>query len=99
MNDIKRYIAQIEATAMRLAASYSGAIKIIDSVPGIGQFSALAIFSEIGADVSTFHSAKHLYSWAGLAPSNDQSAGKKKSVLANCSIRHSTRSHSANQAS
>jgi len=65
---------------MRLADSYSGAIKIIQSVPGVSQFSALAIFSEIGADMSTFHSAKHLCSWAGLAPSNDQSAGKKKSV-------------------
>jgi transposase len=80
MNDLKRYIALIEATAMRLAAPYSGAIKIIQSVPGIKQFSALAIFSEIGADMSAFHSAKHLCSWAGLAPSNDQSAGKKKSV-------------------
>ena len=27
----------------------------------------------------TFHSAKHLCSWASLAPCNDQSAGKKKS--------------------
>jgi transposase len=80
MDDIKSYIAQIEATAMRLAASYSGAMEIIQSVPGIGQFSALAIFSEIGADMSAFHSAKHLCSWAGLAPCNDQSAGKKKSV-------------------
>jgi transposase len=66
MDDIKRYIAQIEATAMRLAASYSGAIKIIQSVPGISLFSALAILSEIGADMSAFHSAKHLCSWAGL---------------------------------
>ena len=74
------FIGQIEATAMRLAASYSGAIKIIQSVPGISQLSALVILSEIGADMSSFHSAKHLCSWAGLAPSNDQSAGKKKSV-------------------
>ena len=80
MDEIQRYIALIEATALRLAASYSGAIEIIQSIPGITQVSALAILSEIGADMSTFHSAKHLCSWAGLAPSNDQSAGKKKSV-------------------
>lgn len=30
--------------------------------------------------MSAFLSDKHLCSWAGLAPSNDQSAGKKKSV-------------------
>ncbi len=65
---------------MRLATPYSGALEIIQSVPGISLFSALAILSEIGADMSAFHSDKHLCSWAGLAPSNDQSAGKKKSV-------------------
>jgi len=80
IDDVKNYIAQIEETAIHLAAPYSGAIKIIQSVPGISQFSSLAIFSEIGADMSKFYSAKHLCSWAGLAPSNDQSAGKKKSV-------------------
>jgi transposase len=80
MDDLNSYIAQLEATAMRLAAPYSGFLKIIQSVPGISQLSALIIFSEIGADVSTFHSSKHLCSWTGLAPSNDQSAGKKKSV-------------------
>jgi len=80
MDVIKSYIAQIEATTIRLTASYSSAIKIIQSVPGISLFSALAILSEISDDMSAFYSAKHLCSWAGLAPSNDQSAGKKKSV-------------------
>ena len=80
MNGIEGYIAQIEATALRLAAPYSGALRIIESTPGISRLAALIILSEIGADMSVFHSAKHLCSWAGLAPSNDQSAGKKKSV-------------------
>jgi len=80
IDGIKSYIAQIETTVLRMAASYSGAMKIIESVPGIKQLAALVILSEIGADMSVFHSAKHLCSWAGLAPCNDQSAGKKKSV-------------------
>lgn len=80
MDDLSHYIALLEATAMRLAAPYAGALKIIQSVPGIKELSALIIFSEIGADMSAFLSDKHLCSWAGFAPSNDQSAGKKKSV-------------------
>lgn len=80
MNSIKSYIAEIESTAMHLATPYSAALTIIESVPGVSQLSALIILSEIGADMSAFHSSKHLCSWAGLAPSNDQSAGKKKSV-------------------
>jgi len=30
--------------------------------------------------MSAFKDAKHLCSWAGLAPQNNESAGKKKSV-------------------
>jgi len=49
-------------------------------LPGISKLSAALIIAEIGVDMSVFESAKHLASWAGLAPTNNQSAGKKKSV-------------------
>jgi transposase len=80
IDNLKHSIAQVEETAMRLVAPYSGAMRIIESEPGIDQISALVVLSEIGVDMPVFHSDKHLCSWAGLAPSNDQSAGKKKSV-------------------
>jgi len=80
IDDLKYYIARIEETAMRLAAHHSGALRIIESEPGIDQIAALTVLSEIGADMSVFSSDKHLCSWAGVAPSNDQSANKKKSV-------------------
>ena len=51
-----------------------------NQLPGVTQLSAALIISEIGADMSVFESAKHLTSWAGLAPANNESAGKKKSV-------------------
>lgn len=35
---------------------------------------------QLGNVVSAFPSAKHLCSWAGLTPTNNESAGKKKSV-------------------
>jgi transposase len=37
------------------------------------------IISEIGTDMSVFATDKHLASWAGLCPGNDQSAGKRRS--------------------
>ena len=49
-------------------------------LPGVTQLSAAFIIAEIGADMSVFESSKHLASWAGLAPANNESAGKKKSV-------------------
>ena len=53
---------------------------LANQLPGITELSASLIISEIGADMSVFESAKHLTSWAGLAPANNESAGKKKSV-------------------
>jgi transposase len=40
---------------------------------------AEVIVAEIGADMSVFPTAKHLASWAGQCPGNDQSAGKRRS--------------------
>ena len=40
----------------------------------------IGIISEIGVNMEAFPSAKHLCSWAGLTPTNNESAGKKKSV-------------------
>jgi transposase len=37
------------------------------------------IVSEIGTDMSRFPSANHLASWAGVAPGNNESAGKHRS--------------------
>ena len=41
---------------------------------------AISTIAEIGADMSVFPTAKHLCSWAGCCPRNDQSGGKVKST-------------------
>jgi transposase len=64
-----------------LAQPYLPQIEIILSLPSIKDvFTAIAIIGEIGSDMSVFNSSKHLCSWAGLTPQNNESAGKKKSV-------------------
>lgn len=56
-------------------------IELILSMPSVKDvFTAIAIIGEIGIDMSVFPSSKHLCSWAGLTPQNNESAGKKKSV-------------------
>ena len=51
------------------------------AAPGISSnFTAIGIISEIGVNMEAFPSAKHLCSWVGLTPTNNESAGKKKSV-------------------
>jgi len=77
---LTQFIDQLEVLADSLVQPYTSQFLILESVPGISHLSALVILSEIGADMVQFGFARHLCSWAGLAPSNDQSAGKKKST-------------------
>jgi len=78
---IEKHIADIELTVLGLAQPYLPQIEIILSLPSIKDvFTAIAIIGEIGSDMAVFISSKHLCSWAGLTPQNNESAGKKKSV-------------------
>jgi transposase len=54
-------------------------VKLLESIPGIKEKSAMSIIAEAGADMEVFPSASSLVGWAGLRPGNDQSAGKIKS--------------------
>jgi transposase len=79
--DLKSRKADLEALILSLAKSYSEEIKLILTVPSFkNPFSAIAVVSEIGVNMDVFPTAKHLCSWAGLTPTNNESAGKKKSV-------------------
>ncbi len=80
-DDIETHIVDLECVILDLAQPFISQIKLIMSLPSIKNiFTAIAIVSEIGVDMSVFHSSKHLCSWAGLTPQNNESAGKKKSV-------------------
>jgi transposase len=57
----------------------SEAVALLQTIPGVGEHVAEVIVSEIGTDMSRFPSAKHLASWAGMCPGNNESAGKRKS--------------------
>lgn len=54
-------------------------LDLVDSIPGVARRTAEQILAEIGTDMGQFPSAAHLCSWAGLAPGNNESAGKRKS--------------------
>lgn len=55
------------------------AIELLDSIPGVGEAIAQVIISEVGVDMRQFASDKHLASWAGMCPGNNESAGKRRS--------------------
>jgi transposase len=58
---------------------FAPAVELLRSIPGVETRTAQAIIAEIGTDMRIFPSARHLASWAGQCPGNDQSAGKRRS--------------------
>src|SRR5215212_5583402 len=49
------------------------------TIPGVKQSTAEVLIAEIGVDMNAFPTPKHLASWAGMCPGNDESAGKRRS--------------------
>ena len=82
IDELEAHKRRIESEILRLAEPYSQLLELIRTVPGLSAdpMTAIAILSEIGADMSVFPTAKNLSSWAGCCPRNDQSGGKTKST-------------------
>jgi transposase len=52
---------------------------LLMTIPGVKRRTAEVLIAEIGVDMSAFPTPKHLASWAGVCPGNDESAGKRRS--------------------
>lgn len=72
-------VREITARIETLMEPFRGFHTLICSIPGISILTADVIVAETGADMTRFPSAKHLASWAGTTPGNNESAGKVKS--------------------
>ena len=57
---------------------YEQALASLLGIPGVDRVTASCIIAEIGTDMSQFHGAHHLASWAGLCPGSHESAGRKR---------------------
>jgi transposase len=72
----------IAALSMRIEEAlrpFAAAQQRLDSIPSVGQRTAEVLIAEIGVNMRQFPTARHLASWAGLCPGQNESAGKHKS--------------------
>jgi len=72
-------IEQVSQEVAQRMGPFEAALEGLDTIPGVGRWTAEVIVAEIGTDMSHFPSAGHLASWAGMCPGNNESAGKRKS--------------------
>jgi len=89
LSELLCQIDSLDESIVRLSAAIEEALRpfdpsgelvdLLDTIPGVAQTTAQVILSEVGADLSRFPSAGHLCAWAGVAPGNNESAGKRLS--------------------
>ena len=80
MDQIDSHVRRLETEMAIRCIPHATLINLLLDIPGISYLSAMTIIAEIGTDMSVFETSKQLACWAGLAPANNESANKKKSV-------------------
>jgi transposase len=79
IDTLDEIIERVSAEIAERVHPFAPEIAQLDSVTGVGQRTAEAVVAEVGVDMTRFPTADHLTSWAGLAPGNNESAGKRHS--------------------
>jgi transposase len=72
---IEEQIGKFDKEMANLLQPYQDQVKRLTEVPGLGVDSAQQILAEVGSFAAAFPSAKHLSSWVGACPGDNQSAG------------------------
>jgi transposase len=75
---LEKSITELDVEITAHLEPYKAEFELIQTIPGASEITAASIIAEIGVDMDQFPTADHLASWAGVAPGNHESAGKKK---------------------
>lgn len=79
MEQTQEVIDEITESIRQLLSHYDNVVELLREVPGLNTKTVEDLIAEIGLDMSQFPSEKHIASWAGMCPGNNESAGKKSS--------------------
>jgi transposase len=88
---IEQQISKLDQEIASLLSQHQDAVQRLAEVPGLGVDSAQQIIAEVGTAAATFPSAKHLSSWVGACPGDEESAGESKSHRSPKGNRHMRR--------
>jgi transposase len=59
--------------------TFSQAVTLLDTIPGVDQRGGELLVAEWGINMNRFGTAARLAAWSGVAPGDDESAGKRRS--------------------
>lgn len=78
IDNLDETITHFDEQIKTYGAPFEEAVTRLDTIPGIGRATAELIVAEIGINMNQFATARHLAAWAGVAPGNNESAGKRR---------------------
>jgi transposase len=78
LEQLDELIECLDAEVVERLRPVAEVVDRLDTIPGVGRRTAEILLAEIGLDMARFPTARHLASWAGMCPGNNQSAGKRK---------------------
>jgi transposase len=79
IDEMTSMIDTLDGSIIEATDEFAVQMKLLMTIPGVGQRTAEVIVAEVGIDMSQFPTAGHLASWAGMCPGNNESAGKQRS--------------------
>jgi transposase len=88
---IDQQIGKLDQELASLLSRHHDAVVHLAEIPGLGVDSAQQIIAEVGAGAATFPSAKHLSSWVGACPGDEESAEVSKNHRSPQGNRHMRR--------
>ncbi len=72
-------IARLSGEIEERIAPFARERDLLMTIPGVQRRTAEVMIAEIGVDMTAFPTPKHLASWAGVCPGNNESGGKRRS--------------------
>lgn len=78
LGQVEANIAQLDARIDEKLQPYQAHHTLLMQIPGVDRVLAAVLIAEMGVDMTVFHSPRHLAAWAGVAPGNNESAGKRR---------------------
>lgn len=79
LEELETQLVNLEARIDAMMLPFTEEVALLVQIPGVEKKVAEVIIAEAGSDMEQFPSDCQLCSWAGVAPGNNESAGKRRS--------------------
>jgi transposase len=76
---LEQDLSDLESRIQQKLEPYQEQYTRLQQIPGVDAVLAAVIIAELGVDMNVFPTAAQIATWAGVAPGNHESAGKRKS--------------------